>query len=86
MLLVVGTGWSFRGQDAGSPSIDSRYGGDRGRSLGASSAPRTAQTMFRKALLGDARFSAGGTGAERLKLPFELLRPAEDLPAEIGRL
>jgi hypothetical protein len=50
-LLVVGTRWSFRGKDAGSPRIDLRYGGDRGHSLGASGAPPTAQTGFRQALL-----------------------------------
>src|SRR6185295_2776344 len=33
--LVAGTRRSFPGQDAGSPRIDSKYRGDRGRSLGA---------------------------------------------------
>ena len=50
-MLVVGTRWSFRGKDAGSPRIDFRYGGDRGHSLGASGAPPTAQTGFRQAFL-----------------------------------
>jgi hypothetical protein len=51
MSLVTGTRWSFRGKDAGSPRIDFRYGGERGHSLGASSAPPAAQMMFRQALL-----------------------------------
>jgi hypothetical protein len=37
MPFVVGVRWSFRGKDAGSPESRS-YRGDRGHSIGASSA------------------------------------------------
>jgi hypothetical protein len=49
--LAAGTGRSFPGKDAGSPRIDVRYGGDRGRSLGSSGAPPAAQLMCRQSLL-----------------------------------
>jgi hypothetical protein len=51
MSLVAGTKRSVQGKDAGSPRIDVRYGGDRGRRLGASGAPPAAQPISRQTLL-----------------------------------
>ena len=79
MLLAAGTGRSFPGNDAGSPRIDTRYGGDRGRSLGASGAPPAAQPILRQALL---------AGTERLGQGL-LLRhgaAARPLVVEVGAL
>jgi hypothetical protein len=45
MPFVVGVCWTFRGKDAGSPD-SSGYRGDRGRSLGASSAARRHNLRF----------------------------------------
>ena len=45
MALVGGVRWSFRGKDAGSGHIG-RYGRDRGRGLGASSAARRLSRCF----------------------------------------
>ena len=50
MALAAEVRWSFRGKDAGSARTQ-RYGRDRGRSLGASSATQR-HRRFRQALLG----------------------------------